>query len=237
MVKHIFDRFFSFSELPEIRTVEGFSAVVVVIRCEHRLCSQSRRASCCNEGSVCVRTAHLPIAKLPPLLIPRFIRHRRRSETSPTALYPDWILCRGEAACILRRHGYYSTECKELSSKKEGVAAGWDICFLRGFWCVCRCLASLDCGGFENEFRLIYNWGAVYCYVWVCAGGCGDAAAAFNREERNGAAGIGEMCRETRPGGGFGPRTSTPLSCQSGKAVCCKAKAPASGHYLALDSQ
>ena len=41
MVKHIFDRFFSFSELPEIRTVEGLSAVVFVIRCEHRLCSQT----------------------------------------------------------------------------------------------------------------------------------------------------------------------------------------------------
>ena len=199
MVEHIFGRCFLFFIPPEIRTVEGLSAVFAFGRCKYIYAPKCGALS--------------------------------------TALYPDWILCRGEAACILRRHGYYSTECKELSSKKEGVAAGWDICFLRGFWCVCRCLASLDCGGFENEFRLIYNWGAVYCYVWVCAGGCGDAAAAFNREERNGAAGIGEMCRETRPGGGFGPRTSTPLSCQSGKAVCCKAKAPASGHYLALDSQ
>ena len=43
MVKHIFDRFFSFSEPPEIRTVEGFSAVFAFVRCEHRLCSQTRR--------------------------------------------------------------------------------------------------------------------------------------------------------------------------------------------------
>ena len=40
MVKHIFDRFFSFSEPPEIRTVEGFSAVFAFVRCEHRLCDQ-----------------------------------------------------------------------------------------------------------------------------------------------------------------------------------------------------
>ena len=43
MVKHIFDCFFSFSEPPEIRTVEGFSAVFAFVRCEHRLCSQTRR--------------------------------------------------------------------------------------------------------------------------------------------------------------------------------------------------
>ena len=43
MVKHIFDCFFSFFEPPEIHTVEGLSAVVVVIQCEHRLCSQTRR--------------------------------------------------------------------------------------------------------------------------------------------------------------------------------------------------
>ena len=47
VVKHIFDRFFSFSEPPEIRTVEGFSAVFAFVRCEHRLCSQSRRATSC----------------------------------------------------------------------------------------------------------------------------------------------------------------------------------------------
>ena len=48
VVKHIFDRHFLFSKPPEIRTVEGFSAVFVVIRCEHRLCSQTTRASLRN---------------------------------------------------------------------------------------------------------------------------------------------------------------------------------------------
>lgn len=43
VVKHIFDCFFSFSEPPEIRTVEGFSAVFAFVRCEHRLCSQIKR--------------------------------------------------------------------------------------------------------------------------------------------------------------------------------------------------
>ena len=43
MVKHIFDCFFSFSEPPEIRTVEGFSAVFAFVRCEHRLCTQIKR--------------------------------------------------------------------------------------------------------------------------------------------------------------------------------------------------
>ena len=47
MVKHIFDRLLSFPEPPEIRTVEGFSAVFAFARCEHRLCSQSRRATTC----------------------------------------------------------------------------------------------------------------------------------------------------------------------------------------------
>ncbi len=47
MVKHIFDCFFSFSEPPEIRTVEGFSAVFAFVRCEHRLCSQTTRATNC----------------------------------------------------------------------------------------------------------------------------------------------------------------------------------------------
>ena len=43
MVKHSFDCLFSFAKPPKIRTVEGLSAVVVVIQCEHRLCSQTRR--------------------------------------------------------------------------------------------------------------------------------------------------------------------------------------------------
>ena len=49
-----------------------------------------RRASCCNiVVSLAVRFAILLVA---PLLIPRFIRHRRRSETSPTALHPERYL-------------------------------------------------------------------------------------------------------------------------------------------------
>ena len=47
MVRHGFDRYFLFSKPPEIRTVEGFSAVFAFVRCEHRLCSQSRRATNC----------------------------------------------------------------------------------------------------------------------------------------------------------------------------------------------
>ena len=43
VVKHIFDRLLSFPEPPEIRTVEGFSAVFAFARCEHRLCSQTMR--------------------------------------------------------------------------------------------------------------------------------------------------------------------------------------------------
>ena len=47
VVRHGFDRYFLFSKPPEICTVKGLSAVVVVIQCEHRLCSQSRRATTC----------------------------------------------------------------------------------------------------------------------------------------------------------------------------------------------
>jgi len=47
VVRHGFDRYFLFSIPPEIRTVEGFSAVFAFARCEHRLCSQSRRATTC----------------------------------------------------------------------------------------------------------------------------------------------------------------------------------------------
>ena len=47
MVRHGFDRYFLFSKPPEIRTVEGFSAAFAFVRCEHRLCSQSRRATNC----------------------------------------------------------------------------------------------------------------------------------------------------------------------------------------------
>ena len=47
MVKHIFDRCFLFSVPPKIRTVEGLSAIFAFVRCEDRLCSQSRRATTC----------------------------------------------------------------------------------------------------------------------------------------------------------------------------------------------
>ena len=47
MVKHIFDRYFLFSKPPEICTVEGFSAVFAFVRCEHRLRSQTKRATIC----------------------------------------------------------------------------------------------------------------------------------------------------------------------------------------------
>ena len=79
VVKHIFDCFFSFSEPPEIRTVERLSAVFAFVRCEHRLCSQPTRApSCATPGFIkflvisvsvgyyvvvadVIRTASLPI--------------------------------------------------------------------------------------------------------------------------------------------------------------------------------
>jgi len=47
VVKHIFDRHFLFSIPPEIRTVEGFSAVGTDKRQKCRLCSQTTRATNC----------------------------------------------------------------------------------------------------------------------------------------------------------------------------------------------
>ena len=47
VVKHIFDRYFSFSEPPEIRTVKGLSAVGTDKRQKCRLCSQAKRATIC----------------------------------------------------------------------------------------------------------------------------------------------------------------------------------------------
>ena len=47
MVSHIFDCLLSFSEPPEVRTVEGFSAIFAFVRCEDRLCSQTTRATNC----------------------------------------------------------------------------------------------------------------------------------------------------------------------------------------------
>ena len=45
VVRHGFDRYFLFSIPPEIRTVEGFSAVFAFARCEHRLCSQTKHST------------------------------------------------------------------------------------------------------------------------------------------------------------------------------------------------
>ena len=47
MVRHGFDRYFLFSIPPEIRTVEGLSVIFAFVRCEHRLCSQTTRATNC----------------------------------------------------------------------------------------------------------------------------------------------------------------------------------------------
>ena len=48
-----------------------------------------RCASRCNGDSVVASNACLPIAALLPLLIPRCITHRVRSEMSPTAPHPE----------------------------------------------------------------------------------------------------------------------------------------------------
>ena len=47
VVRHGFDRYFLFSIPPEICTFKGLSAVATDKRCEHCLCSQSRRATNC----------------------------------------------------------------------------------------------------------------------------------------------------------------------------------------------
>ena len=48
-----------------------------------------RRASCCNKR-LCLRAqGALATRRVAPLLFPRFIRPRRRSETFPTALHPE----------------------------------------------------------------------------------------------------------------------------------------------------
>ncbi|WP_443720400.1 hypothetical protein [Ruminococcus sp.] len=54
MVKHIFDRHFLFSVPPEIRTVEGLSAIFAFVRCENRLCSQMSRAPNCATPRFCI---------------------------------------------------------------------------------------------------------------------------------------------------------------------------------------
>lgn len=45
VVRHRFDGFFDFSELPEIRTVEGFSAVFIFGCCKEVPCSQKKLAT------------------------------------------------------------------------------------------------------------------------------------------------------------------------------------------------
>ena len=53
MVKHSFDCLLSFPEPPEIRTVEGLSAVGTDKRQKCRLCSQTTRApSCATPGFI-----------------------------------------------------------------------------------------------------------------------------------------------------------------------------------------
>ena len=80
MVKHIFDRFFSFSEPPEIRTVEGFSAVFAFVRCEHRLCSQMRRAINCATPRFTdfCKISDFALDRIPIFRIPIFRTRRRR---------------------------------------------------------------------------------------------------------------------------------------------------------------
>lgn len=63
MVKHSFDCLFSFAKPPKIRTVEGLSAVVVVIQSEHRLCSQTTRATnCATPGYIYILVCFLLIS-------------------------------------------------------------------------------------------------------------------------------------------------------------------------------
>ncbi len=80
VVKHIFDRFFSFSEPPEIRTVEGFSAVFAFVRCEHRLCSQMRRAINCATPRFTdfCKISDFALDRIPIFRIPIFRTRRRR---------------------------------------------------------------------------------------------------------------------------------------------------------------
>lgn len=63
MVSHIFDCLLSFSEPPEVRTVEGFSAIFAFVRCEDRLCSQTTRATnCATPGYIYILVCFLLIS-------------------------------------------------------------------------------------------------------------------------------------------------------------------------------
>lgn len=80
VVKHGFDCLLSFSEPPEIRTVEGFSAVFAFARCEHRLCSQTTRApSCATPGfflfSISVSVEYYAVTKATKVDLPHAARN------------------------------------------------------------------------------------------------------------------------------------------------------------------
>ena len=118
MVKHIFDRYFLFSKPPEIRTVEGLSAIFDFRWCKHHLCSQTTRATnCATPGCImffslfsaywlsAFNPRRFPqkhsrgssLEALAPLLVssPRsnaFIRHRRRHSSSPNCATPGCIM-------------------------------------------------------------------------------------------------------------------------------------------------
>ena len=80
MVRHGFDRYFLFSIPPEIRTVEGLSAIFAFVRCEHRLCSQTTRApSCATPGFYDTNVLYnlTPILSMFCALIGAFLIFRR----------------------------------------------------------------------------------------------------------------------------------------------------------------
>lgn len=62
VVRHKFDGFFDFCELPEIRTVKGFSEVSFFGYCEGTLCSQTTRATnCATPGYIYILVCFLLI--------------------------------------------------------------------------------------------------------------------------------------------------------------------------------
>ena len=119
VVKHIFDRYFLFSKPPEIRTVEGLSAVFAFVRCEYRLCSQTTRAPSCatpgylfNFSRFCVEVgqtvvklkihAFLSFYKTPKVRIRKafrdfckisaiIARHAPKAGALPIALHPGCV--------------------------------------------------------------------------------------------------------------------------------------------------
>ena len=80
VVKHIFDRYFLFSKPPEIRTVEGLSAVGTDKRQKCRLCSQTTRAtSCATPGfflfSISVSVEYYAVTKATKVDLPHAARN------------------------------------------------------------------------------------------------------------------------------------------------------------------